>query len=191
MEELTNWFEPFVFTYWLFVRLFTVMLPAVMPKLTNCPFGDVIVTLELCVCGAVQSWLTLRYATEEGSTALGIPDTMLDPVKLVIPEPLPVIMPPLLTMRLVETVTLDINICAAVQVLVEERSELALAALTHVGAAPLPFDCRTWPLEPAAPLAISVPLRVSELPATIEIPLPAPSSVKMPELMCNFVAGLA
>src|SRR5216683_2979097 len=90
---LTNWFEPLVFTNWLLVRLFTVMLPAVIPKLTNCPFGEVIVTLELCVCGAVQSWLTLKYATLEGRTALGIPLTMFDPVKLVIPEPLPVITP--------------------------------------------------------------------------------------------------
>src|SRR5207302_3795739 len=53
---------------------------------------------------------------------------MLAPVKLVIPEPLPVITPPLLTIRLVETVTLEVNVCAAVQVFVELNSALMSAA---------------------------------------------------------------
>ena len=43
-------------------------------------------------------------------------------VKFVIPEPLPEMMPPLLTTRLVEIVTLDTCVWAAVQTLVELKS---------------------------------------------------------------------
>ena len=62
---------------------------------------------EVKVCGAVQSWFTLRYATEDGSTVLGIPDTMFTPARLVMPEPLPEMIP-LLTTKLLDTVTLEI-----------------------------------------------------------------------------------
>src|SRR5258708_4027072 len=71
----------------------------------------------------------------------------------------------------VEIVTLEMTVCAAVQTLVEESKVLgALTDDTQIGAEPWPWLCRIWPEVPAAPLAISVPLSVSELPATIVMP---------------------
>ncbi len=46
-----------------------------------------------------------------------VPVNWLD-VRFVMPEPLPEMMPPLFTMRLLDTVTLEVKVCAADQVLV-------------------------------------------------------------------------
>src|SRR5258708_2695378 len=96
-----------------------------------------IVTDEVSVCGAVQSWFTLKYATDDGSTVLGIPDTMFTPAKLVMPEPFPEMIP-LLTTRFEETVTLDIKVWPAVQVLVLDNNVEA-GDDTHCGVLPGPW----------------------------------------------------
>src|SRR5689334_19809531 len=59
-------------------------------------------------------------------------------------------MPPLFTIRFVETVTLEVNVCTADQVLVVVKTVEAGEA-TQLGAAPWPLDCRSWPELPADP----------------------------------------
>src|SRR5260370_1120737 len=111
---------------------------------------------EVKVCGAVQSWFTLKYATEEGRTVAGIPDTMFTPARLVMPDPLPE-MVPTLTTRFEDIVTEDIKVCPAVQVLVELSSVLTLAGFTQLGAAPEPLDCRICRDAPDPLLPIRAP----------------------------------
>jgi len=59
-------------------------------------------------------------------------------------------------MRLVETVTLDVKVCAAVQVLVVVKSVEAGEA-THWGVVPGPWLDRRYPLVPAELLATKAP----------------------------------
>src|SRR5258708_25982322 len=106
-----------------------------------------------------------------GKTELGIPVTILAPVKLVSADPLAVIDPAVIPKvtpapKGAVTVMLEPKVCGAVQRLLVLNKALALAGVTQVGTAPLPLLWSTLPLEPADPLAIRMPLRVSELPET-------------------------
>src|SRR5437879_1385835 len=109
------------------------------------------VTLEMNVCPAVQVLVVESSELAPGTlTQVGAPLTPVCRTCPALPIPLP-------ATTILLKVTLETNVCPAVQVLVVESSVLAPGTLTHVGAPP-PFDCRTWPLEPNAPLNCKGPL---------------------------------
>ena|SRR5258706_10187571 len=104
--------------------------------------------------------------TVAGNTPVGtVPEAKLLAFKVVMPDPLPVMVPPLLTKIFVEIVMLDVKVCAAVQVLVVVNKEDAGEAI-QVGAAPGPWLCRICPLDPAPLLTDKAPpdtIRLEEI----------------------------
>src|SRR5258708_7004099 len=99
-------------------------------------------------------------------------------------------MPPLLITILLEIVTLEINVCPAVQVLVE--SKLTPAVLfTQVGAAPGPLLWRTWVAVPAEPPATSAPPPTTKFDDTVTALVLPPNVSAPPNVMALLFVPLA
>src|SRR5258708_32279741 len=87
-------------------------------------------------------------------------------------------MVPLLTIGFVLIATLEVNIGAAVRVLVVVSGDGAGEAI-HVGAEPVPLLCSTCPLDPALPPATSAPPPTTKFEDTVTA-FVAPPKVNAP-----------
>ena len=108
------------------------------------------------VCPAVQVLVVESSELAPGTlTQVGAPLTPVCRTCPALPIPLP-------ATTILLKVTLETNVCPAVQVLVVESRVLAPGTLTQVGAPPMPV-CKTWLALPTPLPSVKAPFKVRVL----------------------------